>query len=295
MWSSDASPLWHFDVRRFGREVRLHRETLGLSTRELARLARLSQSYVVALERSTSSRDASGPAPTVTAVVALATALRVHPADLLGTALLQAGPHVLYVVDGDGRGIFDTARRRLGAIDVWLSAGARQDAREDGAPATPHINIHSPGDLTYRRDRVSATIHQELLDLRSVVARQRVGIVFSDVDTALLGATSDLLAMEHEWQTLVSSAGWSSEAESVTAVCVYELDVLMRMDSPLPTTLELFDSHEEVWFSDEHQTCAGRTASMRVLQRLRPSRTRASEWRETCARHLDRRSLTFHP
>ena len=244
----------------------------------------MSQAYVVALERSTSSRDPSGPCPTVDVLVRLASALQLHPVDMLGGSLLVAGPHILYVVDGDGGEVFDTARVQEPDVDVWVSAGRRRDP----AGALPHIAIHPPGDVDYRSDCVSAVIRRDLNGLGPVVEGLRVGVVFSDDDSTLLGARERLLSIEHDWPAIVSSAAWAASALSATAVCVYELDVLQRMESPLDATLELIGSHDTVWLSNGRTTCRGRSASLRVLQSLRPPRTRADEWRRSCVRHLGR-------
>ena len=243
----------------------------------------MSQAYVVALERSTSSRDPSGPCPSVDVLVRLASALQLHPADLLDGSLFAAGPHVLYVVDGDGREIFDTARVQVPDVDVWVSAGRRRDPTR-----APHINIHPPGEADYRSDRVSAVIRRDFGELGPVVRGLRVGVVASDDDATLLGARDRLLSIEHDWQSMVSSAAWAADALSATAVCVYELDVLQRMESPLEATLELIGSHDTVWLSNGQTTRRGRSASLGVLQALRPPRARADEWRRSCVRHLGR-------
>ena len=68
------------DARGFGRALRERRAELGYSTRSLALAAGVSQSYVVALEGSRSSRDVAGPRPTIDLVVRLAALLPVERA-----------------------------------------------------------------------------------------------------------------------------------------------------------------------------------------------------------------------
>lgn len=278
-----ASPPWHFDVRHFGQEVRARRQSLGYSTRRLAERAGVSQAYVVALERSTSSRDRTGPCPSVDVLVGLASALQLHPVELLSGSLLAAGSHILYVVDGAGREIFDTARAQVPDADVWVSAGRRRGPSR----TVPHLSIHPEGEADYRAEGVTAVIRSGFAGLAPVVYGRHVGVVFSDEDSTLLGARDRLLSIERDWQSIVSSAAWAADAATATAVCVYELDVLQRMEPTLETALDLIASHDTVVLSDGRTVSRGRSASLRVLHRLRPAHTRADEWRRSCARRLD--------
>lgn len=216
----------------------------------------------------------------------LASALRLDPKDLLASSLRRAGPHVLYVVEGEGQGLFDTARDQSTDIDVWLSAGRRRDP----AGAMPHIEIHPARDVSYRTDGVTETIRHGFARHASLVRGRRVGVVFSDVDSTMLDARDELLAIEHEWPSIVSPAAWAAGAESATAVCVYEMDVLRRMESPLAASLDLMESHDSVWFSMKRGFDRGRHAALRVLQRLRPPDVAAEVWRRTCAERFDRRT-----
>ncbi|MEO7370106.1 MAG: helix-turn-helix transcriptional regulator, partial [Ilumatobacteraceae bacterium] len=82
---------WEFDAVRFARTLRSHRERLGHSTRSLARLARISQPYVVALERARTVGAAHGPTPTIDVTARLAAALHIEPEVLMRCALCRRG------------------------------------------------------------------------------------------------------------------------------------------------------------------------------------------------------------
>ena len=276
-------PLTHFDAREFGKEIRARREELGYSTRRMAHEVGVSQAYVVALEGSRSSRNTSGPCPTVEVLVGFALALGLHPVELLGSSLRDAGPHVLLVPtvpDSDAMGF---ARSQSAEVDVWLSAGVDADEHRGD-----HIDLHPDGDVEYRLENVRTALHTGLADLRKSVKDRRIGLVFSESDAALLGSTKAVLEAEDHWHQMVSRAAWSALAEPAAVVCKYDLDTVGRMADPMAASLHLIQSHDEVYVTSGRRTARGRTASMRLLQSLRPPGTSADEWRQTCASHLDR-------
>lgn len=273
----------HFDAREFGQEIRARREQFGYSTRRMAREVGVSQAYIVALEGSRSSRDTSGPCPTVEVLVGFARALGLHPVELLESSLRHAGPHVLLVTTAPDCDAMGFARSKFAEVDVWLSAGA-----DVGERPGEHIDLHPDGDVEYRLEDVAAALHTGLTDLRKSVKDRRVGLVFSESDATLLGSTEAVLEAEHHWHQMVSRSAWAAQAEPATTVCTYDLDTVSRMADPLAAGLHLIQSHDEVYLTSGQRTARGRTASMRLLQSFRPPGTRADDWRRTCAGHLDR-------
>lgn len=286
-----SSPSWWFDLRLFGREVRASRLKAGLSTRNLARAAGISQAYVVALEGSTSSRGPAGPCPSVQVLAGIASALRLDPAELMVRALRQAGRHVLHVFDDDDADVFGIARDLVGDVDVWISAGYR----EDPGASTPHIAMHPIGDVSWEPGGIEATIQAGLEELAVVLRDQRVGIVFSDLDSTLVQGREQLLSIEWDWQRIISSAAWAAGALSVTSVCLYEMDVLQRMDSAVDTALELVANHDVLWMTRARTTCTGRRASLGLLEGLRPPDVTAAQWRRACARRLQGATTARRP
>ena len=275
--------LPHFDVRWFGSEIRARRRALGYSTRQMARAAGVSQPYVVALESSKSSRDPSGPCPTVDVLVNFASALQLHPSELLRWSLRQAGPHVLLVTDDEGSDVVGIVGSHVEKVDVWVSAGT--DTSYEGRG--PHIDLHTTGQEPYQLDKIGATLRSGLSEFSSEVKDRRVGLVFSESDSVLLGSTDEVLEAEHHWQAMVSRSVWAANAEPSAIVCVYNLDVVRRMHDPLAASLDLIQSHDLIWTAKGHRLSRGRAAAMRLLQGVRPPGTRADDWRHTCAQHLD--------
>jgi transcriptional regulator with XRE-family HTH domain len=276
--------VWHFDARGFGRALRERREELGYSTRDLAHLAGVSQSYVVALEGSRSSRDAAGPSPTIDVLARLASALGTEPAALLAPSVHRSGPHVLLVVEDDGASLFGVAKSFAADVDTWVTAGHRRDTAE----ADHHIALHLDASGPYDHGEVALAIDHGLATLSPVIDGQRLGLIFSEDPSVLIEETAAVLDAEHDWSAMVSRAACSAGARSAWNLCVYELDVLRQMTDPLAASLELIRSHDTVWTTSGSSLHRNRAASMRLLQHLRPPRTSAEHWRQICTKQLDR-------
>lgn len=280
--SSGSHPR-HFDARKFGQEIQARREAFGYSTRRMAREVGVSQAYVVALEGSRSSRDSSGPCPTVEVLVGFARALGLHPVELLKSSLRQAGPHVLLVTGDSASDPMGLARSQFATVDAWLSAG--EDA--PGELSGDHLDLHPDGDGPYRLQDISAALQSGLTEMRATLEGRSIGLVFAESDATLLGSTEAVLEAERHWHQMVSRSVWAVKAEPAATVCTYDLGTIRRMADPLAASLDLIQSHDDIYVAKGQKTSRGRTAAMRLLQNLRPTGTRAAEWRRACANHLD--------
>lgn len=260
--SDPPSPsCWSFDARVFGRELRGRRSALGMSTRELARRARVSQAYVVAVEGSRSSRDPYGPCPTVDVVTRLATALGTNPADLLASAWRSTGPHVLVVIEHDVDSPFDVLSAATDAVDLWVSAGHRR-----AAPGSLHVSLHDDEPTAYGRDTVEKALATGLAALTPAVDGQRLGLIFSESDSILLDATDTVLELEHGWCELTDRQVRAAGAQTAWNLCLYDLDVLRRMVDPVSTSQSLIASHDTVWTLDGRTLRRDRPAAKRLLE-----------------------------
>jgi transcriptional regulator with XRE-family HTH domain len=104
-----------FDAVLFAQVLTDRRLQLGLTTRQLAKRANISQPYVVALERSRNGIDvkktsAMSPSPTVDMITRLATALQMSANELFSLAVRPAGKHVLLLLEDDMMTSLDRAR-----------------------------------------------------------------------------------------------------------------------------------------------------------------------------------------
>ena len=245
-------------------------------------MAGVSQSYVVALEGSRSSRDGVGPVPTIDVLVRLASALGQTPTDLLSQATAASGPHVLLIVDSATTLAAHVTTTLVDGVDTWISAGERADTVTSGH----HIDLHHAKANAYKPEAVAAAIERGLHGLSPSVAGKRVGVVFSESAQVLLGSTDTIVDFEHDWGHVVSRAAWSAGALVAWNICVYELDVIKRMSDPLRCSLDLITSHDTVWTTNGHTVLRNRDGAMRLLRHLRPTNTAAADWRAFCHEQL---------
>ncbi|MFM7253170.1 MAG: helix-turn-helix domain-containing protein [Ilumatobacteraceae bacterium] len=276
----------HFDRRAFGGALRARRELLGYSTRDVADRAHVSQSYVVALEGSRSSRDSQGSSPTVDVVLRLAAALLLDPVLLVAGAVRTSGPHVLVVAEDDGASLLDALVASVGDVDAWVTAGQRADLRG----RHEHVTLHADDAQIYDPQAVALAVEQELLGFVSTIEGQRLAMVFSESASMLTEATASILDAEHSWSHMVSNAVWSAGAHPAWNFCVYELDTIKRMADPLTASLELIRTHDEVWTARNSTLVKKGSGRLRLLQHLRPPGTPTHHWREICDKQLARLS-----
>lgn len=244
----------------------------------------MSQSYVVALEGSRSSRDATGPSPTIGVLAGLATALETEPSVLIAGSLLRSGPHVLVVVEDETALLSPAARSVAGDVDLWVSAGARTDPSAFAA----HLPLRPDADAPYDLAEIGPTIDRGVAGIDPAVEGRRLGLVFSETPSVLVDETDAVLAAEREWSAMVSRSVWAAGAHPAWNLCVYELDVLRRTADPFAASLDLIRSHDTVWMTSGTKLHRERAASMRLLQQLRPNGAAAAEWRRFCSGELDR-------
>ena len=154
---------WEFDATALASTILRARQRLGLSTRELSRIAGISQPYVVALERARNSGLRQGPTPTVEVVARLAHALGCEPATLFAAALRQVGRHVLLVVDDAERSPLEYARQatRPGP-DTWVLAGLSPAIRGAAGAGHRSIALHRDSRREYEPANIASSLRDEL-------------------------------------------------------------------------------------------------------------------------------------
>lgn len=276
----------YFDREAFGRELRGQRESLGLSTRDVAGRAQVSQSYVVALEGSRSSRDERGPSPTIDVVLRLAAALQLEPTALVARAVRESGPHILCVAEDSAESLLTSLFATIDDVDTWVTAGERCDpmGRHE------HLSLHAGDASAFDAQAVALAIEEELLGLGTTIEGRRLAMVFSEPESILAEATDAILAVEHDWSRMVSNAVWTAGAHPAWNVCVYELAAIQQMTDPLAACLDLIRTHDAVWTArgDALETQDG--GQFRLLQHLRPAGMARRQWHEQCERALAHQS-----
>lgn len=282
-----TAPTWTFDAARFGGALVQHREQAALSTREVARRADVSQSYVVALEGAR--HRGTGPTPTVDIVARLAGALGVSPTALFRTALRRQSTHVLLVVDGSHTSSVPLARRTAEGAHHWVVA--TNGGSSPHADHTIALRANVSGD--YLPAQVEQSLRNELAPLRSALGGTDVGFVFDDTSTVMhaSGTPHAVLDFEPEWARVVNDAAEQIGAHAAWNVCVYAIEHLMALDDPVAATVELMRHHDTTWFGHAHDLAVGQGAANQVLHRLRPLSIDDHEWATTVKRLTS--TLTF--
>jgi transcriptional regulator with XRE-family HTH domain len=265
-----------FDGPGFAHQLVVGRRRLALTTRDLARLAGISQAYVVALERPAGYTGRAGPTPTIDVVGRLAHALGVEVVDLVAAALRPpAGRHVLLVADGTSDSPVQLVRRCITApVDKWLCAApaSRSRAVQPG-DATP-IRLHRHRRRIYDPRRVAASLTSELERVDTAgaakLAGQRLGFVFTEM-SGLLANVDDpmnVIGFEEHWANTVADASASVGACVDWNICVYAADDLLALADPVESLRRLVRTHDAVWATFENEVVSGTSAGHRIATRL---------------------------
>ena len=267
-----------FDPAGLAETIAATRRGNGWSTRELARRARVSQPYVVALERGSE----RGPTPTVEVLARLANALRLDPKLLLERSLRQARRHVLLVLDNPAHPPLEIVRRASGEPDLsWIWAATSTAGRRGGSGAATFIDLRRDEAELYLPDRIEQALADELRAVRSELPDGEIGIVFAETSRALasIDEPSTLLEFECRWDDAVAKALRQVGQRARWNVCVYEVADLRRLDDPVGTVVELCHSHHELWYAHRGNLESGLAGATTALHTMRPPGTANSKWR----------------
>lgn len=233
--------LMQFDSVGFAGLLNAKRNQLGWSTRELAHRANISQPYVVALERArnTNSKTKKTPTPTVDVIAQLAYALDINASTLFARAMKIASRHVLLVVD-------ETAPTPLKIVQQssinqpqnWLCAANSGD-----------ISLRREKSRQYKPADIAQALNNELQNLRSKIANQTLGLIFSETSEAMTEFDNPqaVLKFEHKWADVVDKAATSVGAQSAFNICVYKIADLKTLANPTKAFNELVEVHDEFW------------------------------------------------
>ena len=235
------SALMQFNSVGFASLLNSKRNQLGWSTRELATRAKISQPYVVALERArnTNSRTKRTPTPTVDVIAQLAFALDIDANTMFDLAMKVASRHVLLVVD-------ETAPAPLHIVNqssiiqpqTWLCAAKSGD-----------ISLRRKKSRQYKPADITKALNSELQNLRGKIANQTLGLIFSETSEAMTEFENpqSVLKFEHKWADVVDKAATAAGAQAVFNVCVYKIADLKTLANPTKAFNELVEVHDELW------------------------------------------------
>jgi hypothetical protein len=254
------SPTSTWDVDRIGfaRSISEARHLHGCSTRELARRARISQAYVVALE-------AGRRTPTIDVLARLAEALSIEPSVLLHRALRRRAEHVLLVIDDDRTSVVDAAQRLAAdPVERWVWASSTGITPRE---AHHRIDLRRRTGRGYRPADIAHSLEHELARLEPHDPHPSLGLIFADTSSVMcaLPDPAVLIEFEHGWSDVVDQAALTCGARAVVNVCLYRLDDLRSLRDPVAATLDIIRSHDTVWSAHRNRLVGGDTAARRVL------------------------------
>lgn len=254
-----APSTWEVDRAAFARALAEGRRALDCSTRELARRARISQAYVVALE-------AGQRTPTIDVLARLADAISVEPADLLRRSLRQRARHVLLVVDHPHTAAMKAATRfARHDVDQWVWASS---SGHTPAEAPHRIDLRRSARRGYRPADIARSLERELQTIEPSSAADRLGLVFADTSSVMcaLPDPSVVTDFEHGWADVVDTAVTANGLTAAVNVCVYRFDDLRSLPEPVDATLDIIRSHDTVWSAHGRHLACGDAAVQQVLR-----------------------------
>ncbi len=266
------------------------RDRLGLSSRDLAARAGISQAYVVRLERASTPGAHPRPTPTVDVLARLAEALQLQPADLLADTLRRAGRHVLLVTDSCVRHPLDHVSASVReSVDTWLSASS--NARQQPVTRIEHrpIELRRGPPRAYDPRAITDSLQHELHVLADDLHGRQLGMIFPEVSHVMrtLANPSVVIEFEHRWADVVSSAATALGAHAAWNVCVYDVDALRATDNRVDVTIDLVRSHDTIWSVRNDRLLTGVPAVRRILGSLRPANQSVTEWRAATDRVVE--------
>ncbi len=233
--------LMQFNPVGFASLLNSKRNQLGWSTRELAHRAKISQPYVVALERArnSNSKVRKTPTPTVDVIAQLAYALNIDSNTLFARAMKIASRHVLLVVDETAPKPLQIVQQSLiNQPQTWLCASKSGD-----------ISLRRTKSRQYKPADITQALNNELQNLREKIANQTLGLIFSETSEAMTEFDNPqaVLKFEHKWADVVDKAATSVGAQAAFNVCVYKIADLNTLTNPTKAFDELVEVHDELW------------------------------------------------
>ena len=282
-----------FDAVRFAQLLTQRRQQLGLTTRQLAKRANISQPYVVALERSRNGLDAKrtsamSPSPTVDMIARLATALRMSANELFSQAVRPAGKHVLLFMEDDMMTSLERARTASTKSATltdrtpqeWLCAGGPIDHDTHKGHNCLSINLHRDINNAYKPKAITASLSNELSRHQANISGSDIGIVFDETSSLMnhVNNPMSIVEFEHDWKQVVSDATQAAGAYAAWNICVYRIDNLLRLHNPAEVAQDLLRSHDNIWSARNKSISIGNTAAKRLLTLMRPKNVSAKGW-----------------
>ena len=282
-----------FDPVRFAQLLSDRRHQLGLTTRQLAHRANISQPYVVALERSRHGVDAKkngniSPSPTVDMIARLAKALQMNAQDLFSLAIRPAGKHILLLMEDNAMTSLERARNaskrsasnKTENPQEWLCAGGQADRTNRKDQDYLSISLHRDINNAYKPKAIATSLGKELSRHQAKISGSDIGIVFDETSLLMnhVNNPMSIVEFEHDWSRVVTDASQSVGAFAALNICVYRIDNLLELHNPAEVAQDLLRSHDNVWSARSKSVITGAVAAKRLLSLVRPKNVSVTNW-----------------
>lgn len=257
-----SKELLQFNAQGFAQLLHRRRLQLGLSTREIAQRAKISQPYVVALERArnTNSKTKKKPTPTVDVIAQLAFALSIDAKTLFTQAMQIASRHVLLVVDDSAPTPLQIVKHAsINQPQSWVTAEKMGD-----------ISLRQTKSRKYKPADITKALNSELQKLRDKITNQTLGLIFSETSVAMTEVENPnaVLKFEHKWAQVVNGATTAVGAQAAFNICVYKIADLKTLTNPDKAINELFAVHDEVWSYTNSKLTLSQDCKPEIIRRL---------------------------
>jgi transcriptional regulator with XRE-family HTH domain len=257
-----TNALLQFNPVGFATLLNAKRHQLGWSTRELAQRAKISQPYVVALERArnTNSKTKKTPTPTVDVIAQLAFALNIDANTLFNQSMQISSRHVLLIVDHSATNPLQIVKQAsINQPQTWLCAEKSGD-----------IDLRQTKSRLYKPADITHALNSELQNLRSKIANQTLGLIFSETSGAMTEFDNPqaVLKFENKWADVVDRAVTAAGAQAAFNVCVYKITDLKKLANPTKAINELFEVHDEVWSYTNSTLTLSRDCKPKIIKLL---------------------------
>ncbi|MBM3585631.1 MAG: helix-turn-helix domain-containing protein [Alphaproteobacteria bacterium] len=286
----------------FGRLVRERRLAQGLSVRAAAAAARLSPSYLVAIEAARNPSTGGAPRPSVAVLRRLARALGLPAEGMHGVmpGMIDAGPgHVLLYRFDDGPALGAPALESLapGRVDQWLYiADPRYPDPAPGGDGDTLLWSWPFGAPPYAEaflvpERIIEALRSRAAALAARVRPgARLGLIIDDCSAVMrrvINPETEVL-LEATWVERASAALAAAIGRlPVVLVCAYrhdDIEALAGQIDVLDTVVRLIGAHADVVTLDaDGGLHAGARAIEGLLVSCRPAGAASGTWRRIAA------------
>jgi transcriptional regulator with XRE-family HTH domain len=287
------------ELAELGHRVRDRRRELGLSVRTLAAAAKISSSYLGAIESGRNPTTGRPPAPSLRVLSALAPALKLDVAQLVGVPGVVAAhgkdaDHMLvYTFGRPGSVLPQIARLHGDRVEHWLYVPDPREPRRrrvaaEGTAGVSEVHWRFGSepypDRFLEPGRITEALREELRLLAPSLRSKRVGVAFSDCSAVMRWVENpeDEVDYEDVWGADVAAAVAATLGQAATAtVCVYhhaDLETLAHHLDLLAVMVKLLRTHDSVVTIAEDELRVGSRAATAMLVNAKPPGVSTRAW-----------------